>query len=225
MGYTALFIPIVLFTNMRMELKNIIKKYNEKVVLDIGTLTIEEGKITGITGPNGSGKSTLLNIVGGIDKEYSGNVLYDGHSLNREIERNMTYVFQKPYLFRRKVYENIAYPLKLRGVNKQEIQIKVRKVIENLEIEELAEKKAHLLSGGESQKVVLARALVFNPKLLLLDEPTSNIDPESIKIMEREIVRFNKDTNSTVIIVTHNLSQAKRICDNIIYLQGGRVSI
>jgi tungstate transport system ATP-binding protein len=210
---------------MRIGLENIVKKYNEKIILGIGDLTIEEGKITGITGPNGSGKSTLLNIVGGIDKEYSGNVLYDGHSLNREIERNMTYVFQKPYLFRRKVYENIAYPLKLRGVNKQEIQIKVRKVIENLEIEELAEKKAHLLSGGESQKVVLARALVFNPKLLLLDEPTSNIDPESIKIMEREIVRFNKDTNSTVIIVTHNLSQAKRICDNIIYLQGGRVSI
>ena len=210
---------------MRIGLENIVKKYNEKIILGIGDLTIEEGKITGITGPNGSGKSTLLNIVGGIDKEYSGNVLYDGHSLNREIERNMTYVFQKPYLFRRKVYENIAYPLKLRGVNKQEIQIKVRKVIENLEIEELAEKKAHLLSGGESQKVVLARALVFNPKLLLLDEPTSNIDPESIKIMEREIVRFNKDTNSTVIIVTHNLSQAKRICDNIIYLQGGRVGI
>ena len=210
---------------MRIGLENIVKKYNEKIILGIGDLTIEEGKITGITGPNGSGKSTLLNIVGGIDKEYSGNVLYDGHSLNREIERNMTYVFQKPYLFRRMVYENIAYPLKLRGVNKQEIQIKVRKVIENLEIEELAEKKAHLLSGGESQKVVLARALVFNPKLLLLDEPTSNIDPESIKIMEREIVRFNKDTNSTVIIVTHNLSQAKRICDNIIYLQGGRVSI
>jgi tungstate transport system ATP-binding protein len=225
LGYTALFIPTARRINMRIGLENIVKKYNEKIILGIGDLTIEEGKITGITGPNGSGKSTLLNIVGGIDKEYSGNVLYDGHSLNREIERNMTYVFQKPYLFRRKVYENIAYPLKLRGVNKQEIQIKVRKVIENLEIEELAEKKAHLLSGGESQKVVLARALVFNPKLLLLDEPTSNIDPESIKIMEREIVRFNKDTNSTVIIVTHNLSQAKRICDNIIYLQGGRVSI
>ena len=99
------------------------------------------------------------------------------------------------------------------------------KVIKSLEIEELTEKRAHLLSGGESQKVALARALAFNPKLLLLDEPTSNIDPESIKIMEREIVRFNKDMSSTVIIVTHNLDQAERICDDIIYLQGGRVCV
>lgn len=210
---------------MRIRLENITKKYKEKIVLELENLTIEEGKITGITGPNGSGKSTLLNIIGGIDKEYSGNVLYDEHSINREVERNMTYVFQKPYLFRRKVYENIAYPLRLRSIDRQEEQIKVKEVIKALEIEELTEKKAHILSGGESQKVALARALVFNPKLLLLDEPTSNIDPESIKIMEREIVRFNKETNSTVIIVTHNLDQAERICENIIYLQGGRVGI
>ena len=85
---------------MKIGLENIVKKYNEKIILDIKNLTIEEGKITGITGPNGSGKSTLLNIIGGIDKEYSGNVLYDEKPIKREVERNMTYVFQKPYLFR-----------------------------------------------------------------------------------------------------------------------------
>lgn len=209
---------------MRIKLENIVKKYNDRTVLELEELVIEEGKITGITGPNGTGKSTLLNIIGGIDNEYSGKVLYNGHPVNREIERSMTYVFQKPYLFRRRVYENIAYPLRLRKIDRQEEQRKVNEVINSLEIEDLTEKKAHLLSGGESQKVALARGLVFRPKLLLLDEPTSNIDPESIKIMEREIVRFNKETNSTVIIVTHNLSQAERICDSIIYLQGGRVS-
>ncbi len=83
-------------------------------------------------------------------------------------------------------------------------------------------KKAHLLSGGESQKVNLARAMVFKPKLLLLDEPTSNIDPESIKIMEREILRFNKETKGTILVVTHNMEQSKRLCEDIIYLERGK---
>jgi tungstate transport system ATP-binding protein len=164
-----------------------------------------------------------LNIIGGIDKEFEGSIRYNGKLLNKEIATNMTYVFQKPYLFRRKVYDNIAYPLKLRKVNKDRIEKAVQEILERLEITDLVNKKGHKLSGGESQKVALARALIFEPKLLLLDEPTSNIDPESIKVLEREIVRFNKETNGTVLIVTHNLNQAKRICDDIIYLSFGRV--
>lgn len=100
---------------------------------------------------------------------------------------------------------------------------KVNNIIKRFEIEDLKDKKANLLSGGESQKVSLARALVFEPKLLLLDEPTSNIDPESVKIMEREILRFNEETKGTVLIVTHNIEQSKRLCDNIIYLENGKV--
>lgn len=199
------------------------KKYDENIILDIQNLEIEEGKITGITGPNGAGKSTLLNILGGIDTDFIGKIKYDDLDFNKEIAQNMTFVFQKPYLFRRSVYDNIAYPLRLRKVTKETEESLVREIIEDLEIEDLIDKKGHRLSGGESQKVALARGLVFTPKLLLLDEPTSNIDPESIKIMEREILKFNKKTKSTVIIVTHNLEQSHRICDNIIYLQGGRI--
>ncbi|WP_424572071.1 ATP-binding cassette domain-containing protein [Schnuerera ultunensis] len=99
----------------------------------------------------------------------------------------------------------------------------VKKIMKRFGIEELRDKKGHLLSGGESQKVSLARALVFKPDLLFLDEPTSNIDPESIKIMEREILRFNKETKGTVLIVTHNIEQSKRLCHNIIYLKSGKV--
>ena len=201
---------------MEIKIENLKKYYGEKQILDIDNLILEKGKITGITGPNGCGKTTLLNIIAGLDKDYSGKVNYDGTELNKDIIENMTIVFQKPYLFKRTVYENIEYPLKIRGTNKLEMKSLVLNIMKNLEIEELMEKKAHLLSGGESQKVALARALVFKPQLLLLDEPTSNIDPDSIKILEREILRFNEETGGTVIIVTHNMEQSTRLGHKIV---------
>ena len=201
---------------MEIKINNLEKYYDSRKVLDIDSLTIEKGKITGITGPNGCGKTTLLNIIAGLDKDYKGRITYDGLALNRQVADKMTLVFQKPYLFKRTVYENIEYPLKLRGMNKSEIRPRILDILKRLEIENLMEKKAHLLSGGESQKVALARALVFNPELLLLDEPTSNIDPEAIEILEREILRFNQETGGTVIIVTHNLEQSRRLGHRII---------
>lgn len=208
---------------MEVLVEDLKRSYSEKIVLDIHSLIMKKGKITGMIGPNGSGKSTLLNIVAGLDDEYSGVVEYNGEQISKSIYEEMTIVFQKPYLFRRKVYENIEYPLKIRELKKNEIKKKVNDIIKRFEIEDLRNKKAHLLSGGESQKVSLARALVFDPKLLLLDEPTSNIDPESIKIMEREIVRFNEETGGTVIMVTHNMEQSKRLCHDIVYLEEGKV--
>lgn len=210
---------------MRVEIENLTKKYGDRTVLNIDNLIFEEGKITGVTGPNGSGKTTLLNIIGGIDAEYNGNVYYNGKNLDNETKRNMTYLFQKPYLFRRSVYENIAYPLKLRDYANDKTISLTNAIMENLEIEDLKDLKAHKLSGGESQKVALARALVFKPKLLLLDEPTSNIDPESIKILEREILRFNKETNATIIIITHNMEQTKRLCHKVVSLSNGKVGV
>lgn len=210
---------------MRITIENIEKYYGEKKVLDIDSLEIAKGKITGITGPNGSGKSTLLNIISNMDEDYGGRVRFNDSILDNEIRRNMTLVFQKPYLFKRRVYDNIAYPLKLRNMDKETQENRVGKVIKNLEIEDLIHQKGHKLSGGESQKVALARALVFNPKLLLLDEPTANIDPESTKIIEREILSFNKNTNATIVIITHNIEQSKRLCDETIYLNHGKVVI
>ena len=210
---------------MKISLYNIKKHYGDKMALDIDELSISQGKITGLIGPNGSGKSTLLKILGGLDEEFSGDIKYNGNILCNDIYNKMTLVTQKPYLFRRSVYENIIYPLKVREINNKRIKISADNMLEKLEITELRNKKAHLLSGGESQKVSLARALIFGPELIFLDEPTSNIDPESIKIMEREILRFNKERNSTIVIVTHNLEQAKRLCDKIIYMENGKVGI
>lgn len=210
---------------MKITLENIGKHYGQKKVLEIDYLEIPNGKITGIAGPNGSGKSTLLNIISNMDSNYEGRVKFNNKELDNNIRNNMTLVFQKPYLFRRRVYDNISYPLKLRNVDKNTQKELVSKVIRDLEIEDLVEKKGHKLSGGETQKVALARAMVFSPELLLLDEPSSNIDPESTRIIEREIIKFNRETNATVIIITHNMEQAKRLCQEIIYLNEGKVVI
>ena len=208
---------------MVLYIDNLTKKYGKKTVLDIKSLTIEKEKITGITGPNGCGKSTLLNIISGLDDDFSGSISYDGQALSRGEVENMTYVFQKPYLFKRSVLENIAYPLKLRGLSHEQRDKRAMEMMVRFEIEDLKDERADLLSGGESQKVALARALVFEPKLLLLDEPTSSIDPDSIQVMEREILDFNKKTQATIVIVTHNMDQASRLCHNILSLNQGKV--
>ncbi|MFA5576109.1 MAG: ABC transporter ATP-binding protein [Tissierellaceae bacterium] len=203
---------------MEVRIENLKKFYGDRQVLQIEGLTIEKGEITAITGPNGCGKTTLLNIIAGLDRGFLGDIKYNGRQLSRDIVDKMTLVLQKPYLFRRTVFENIEYPLKIRGINKTGRKPLVDNLAKGLEIENLMEKKAHLLSGGESQKVALARALVFEPELLLLDEPTSNIDPDAIGILERQILNFNEETASTVIIVTHNMEQAKRLGHRIIEL-------
>ena len=208
---------------MVLYIDNLTKKYGKKTVLDIKSLTIAKEKITCITGPNGCGKSTLLNIISGLDDDFSGDISYDGQALSRGDVENMTYVFQKPYLFKRSVLENIAYPLKLRGLSHEQRDKRAMEMMVRFEIEDLKDERADLLSGGESQKVALARALVFEPKLLLLDEPTSSIDPDSIEVMEREILDFNKKTQATIVIVTHNMDQASRLCHNILSLNQGKV--
>lgn len=208
---------------MNIKIENVKRKFADKTVLDIEYLEIESGQITGITGPNGSGKTTLMNIIAGIDPEYQGKIKYNDETLNKQIIENMTYVFQKPYLFRRTVRENIIYPLKVRNYDKIKSKELLKKTITNLNIEDLMKLKAHKLSGGESQKVALARALIFSPNILLLDEPTSNIDPDYINIMESEILRFHKESKGTIIIVTHNIEQSLRLCQNIVNLDNGKV--
>ena len=208
---------------MEIYLKNIMKKYNENVVLDIDDFHLKKGKIYGIIGPNGAGKSTLLKIIGDIDKSSNGEILYDGKTIYKEILKEITYLNQKPYLFRTSVYNNIAYPLVIRKVNRGDIKEKVSQVMEELKIDNLKNQLATNLSGGESQKVALARAVIFKPNLLLLDEPTANIDPNTLEIIEKAIVKRNKEFGTTIIIVTHNISQANRICDEVILMTKGRI--
>ena len=208
---------------MDIQINDLKKYYKDKLVLDIDNLKIKKGIITGIIGSNGAGKSTLLNIIAGMDNDFKGSVLYDGKCIDKKIYIDMTIVFQKPNLFKRSVYENIEYPLKIRSISKGERKTKVENILKTLDIFDLKDKTGHLLSGGESQKVSLGRALVFTPKILLLDEATSNIDVSSTNEIEREIINYNKTNKSTVIIITHDLKQAQRLCDEIVCIERGKV--
>ncbi|MDD4583968.1 MAG: ATP-binding cassette domain-containing protein [Eubacteriales bacterium] len=208
---------------MNIKIENLTKIYGERTVLDIEDLLIEEGSLYGIIGPNGAGKSTLLNIIAGLDKQTEGRILY-GKSKEEIIpRRDITMVFQRPYLMHTTTEKNISYPLKLRGWKEKEIRERVNKLTEDLGLTSLKKQRSWTLSAGETQKVALARALSFHPKLLLLDEPTANIDPATTGELERMLKTINKTEGTTILIITHNLAQAKRLCEKAIFLHNGKV--
>lgn len=206
---------------MNVYFENIKKKYEEHTVLDLDKGSIEEGCITAIVGPNGAGKSTLLKIIAGIEKADEGRIFFDDSAHFPQMD--VTLVFQNPYLFSTTVEKNIAYPLKLRGFDKSFIEERTAPLMEELNLTALKKKKAWKLSGGETQKVALARALSFKPKLLLLDEPTANIDPYSTAEIEKLLLSTGKKQDTTVVLVTHNLAQAKRICNKVMMLHEGHL--
>lgn len=210
---------------MELQIQNLKRTYDGKVALDISKLHIDAGSFIGIIGPNGAGKSTFVKLIAGIDPVLPGTILYNQKKLhkNSEVYQKMTLIFQKPFLFRTSVFDNVAYPLKIRGEKKDVIESKVLTLLKDLGLEDLRDQKGKTLSGGEAQKVALARALVFEPELLLLDEPTANIDPQSIMVMERVLREFYERKRPTVIIVTHNIQQAKRLSKEVFFIDQGKL--
>jgi tungstate transport system ATP-binding protein len=205
---------------MEVRLEQVSKQYGSKQVFASLNEVFESGKITGLVGDNGAGKSTLLRLIAGLDLDYSGHIYYDGKRLSKSLYQQMTMVFQTPYLLKRSVYDNIAYPLQIRHRSAAEIRQKTEAMIARLGIEKLADQYAHKLSGGESQKVALARALIFEPDLVLLDEPMSGIDAASVRFMEEMIQEYVREYHKTVIMITHNARQAQELCDRIVHLHG-----
>lgn len=206
---------------MDIKITGLTKQYQHKEALKIPSLAINRNSLLGLIGPNGAGKSTLAKLIAGIEYPSSGLLSYDGKAMNPELQQKITLVFQKPYLLRTTVFNNIAYPLKLRNLSRSVIEERVANIIKDFEIEALSKQNAWTLSGGEAQKVALARALVFKPSLLILDEPTANIDPASIVLMEKMIKKAHAMENTSTIIVTHNILQAKRLCTDILFMNNG----
>ena len=213
-----------------LKIKNIKKIYNGRTVLDIESLNFQKRKIYAIVGPNGSGKTTLLNILNLLLKPDKGQIFFrEQEIINQsdskllEIRRKITLVNQDPFLFHSTVHDNIAYGLKIRSLSSAEQLIRVKHALEMVGLPDFEKRSVDQLSGGEAQRVVIARALVIEPEILFLDEPTTSIDQKYIDIVERIIKKIQKEIETTVIFTTHDLSQAYRLADEVISLLNGKI--
>jgi len=209
------------------ELKNVTKQYEKITALDKVNLNVIEGEILSLLGPNGAGKTTLLRIMAGIEKPTGGKMFFKGAEVNyRNIDKvrlNATMVFQKTALFNTNVYHNVAYGLKLRGNSKQEIKRRVKEALKTVKLEGYEKRPAKKLSGGEQQRVALARALVLETELLLLDEPTVNIDPKNASIIEEALAWVNKQKKTAMVVATHNMFQAESLAKRAALLLNGKI--
>jgi tungstate transport system ATP-binding protein len=209
------------------ELRKVTKTFDEAKALDDVSLQIMEGEILGILGPNGSGKTTLLRILGLIQQPTKGEVYFQGVKITGENIEQMrldsTMVFQRVVLFNSTVYGNIAYGMRIRRIPKDEVDKRVERALRLVKLEGLERRRAKKLSGGEQQRVALARALVLNTRLLLLDEPTANLDPKSASIIEEAISEANRETKTTIVIATHNMLQAKNLPQRIALMENGKI--
>ena len=211
------------------ELENIYKNYEDLQVLHDINLKIKRGTSTALVGPTGSGKTVLLRLIDLLEKPSSGEVYFEGFDANESsnrrlnIRRKIGMVFQKPLAFKATVYENVAYGLKVRGKTK-DIDKKIKNILEVIGLEGYGNRNALKLSGGETQRLALARAMITDPKLLLLDEPTANLDPISTTKMEELISKINQEFETTIIMTTHDLTQGQKLADEMLILNNGFIS-
>ncbi len=210
------------------ELTDITKRFNNRSALDKINLQVNEGEILALLGPNGSGKSTLLKILALLLPPDSGEIKFQGTKVtgrNSEILRiQSTLVFQKTLLLSTSVFNNVAYGLKIRKMPKAKLAEEVHRALELVRLEGFEKRQAKKLSGGEQQRVSMARALVLKTKLLLLDEPTANLDPKNVEIIEEVIAAVNKQLKITVVMATHNMFQAESLPTRIALINEGRIT-
>ncbi len=204
------------------------QRYGPRTVLNIPALTIQQGELFTIVGPSGSGKSTLLRLLALLEAPASGAVKL--HLGEQDISHNtatiadhrqITMVFQQPLLLSRSVWANVAYGLKLRG--ERDGRQRIDAALERVALSDLAQSHARTLSGGEAQRVALARALVLEPRVLLLDEPTANLDPANVRLIEKLVTEQHEQVGTTVILITHNVFQARRLATRVGFLLQGEL--
>ena len=196
-------------------IEGITKTFGKNDVLKGITLEIKKGEIFTLIGPSGSGKTTVLRILDLLDKPTSGTYLFDGTDMQAPdtdvlaFRRRMAMVFQKPAVLNTTVEENVAFGLKFRKVNPTAIAGKVAAALGLVGLSHLPGRRAVTLSGGEMQRVAIARAMVTNPDVLLMDEPTANLDPVSADIIESLIQNINHDHKTTIVLATHDMAQGQ----------------
>lgn len=191
-------------------------------LIDGVDLAVARGRRTVIMGANGAGKSLLLRILHGLIRPDAGTVLWHGRALDRAARDAQAMVFQRPVLLRRSVAANLRFALAARGLPRRERAVRTADALAVARLEPLARRPARLLSGGEQQRLAMARALAVSPEMLLLDEPTASLDPASTQAVETLVDRAHAQ-GVTTVLVTHDIGQARRIGDDLIFLHAGRV--
>ena len=198
--------------------QNLTKSYGDNLILSQINLDIKEGEFVSIIGPSGSGKSTLINIMAGLDKASSGKVLMDGKEV-KDTDTDRMMVFQSPALFPwLSVYDNVASGLKNICKDKEEIYERVSTILKKVYLLKYKDYYPHQLSGGMKQRVALARSMVMNPKVLLMDEPFSALDEQTRILLHSELQQIWMETKKTIIFVTHNLREAIKLSTRVVIL-------
>ena len=196
--------------------------YQERPVLRGFSYAFTEAGVYGIIGPNGAGKSTLLRLITGMEKPFSGRVFYMGVELTRPA-REITCVWQRPYLFQTTVAENIAYGLRIRRWARGDRHGRVAHLLKSFRLQSLQNQTASRLSVGEAARVALARAIAPHPRFLVLDEPAANLDPGNTRLVEEVLAAIQSEEKMTIILVTHDMFQAKRLAQTTLFLAGGEL--
>jgi tungstate transport system ATP-binding protein len=207
--------------SVNLKLVEIKKSYLNVKALNSISLELQGGKIIVLLGVNGAGKTTLMRIMAGLENADCGQLLFNNQHVDcKAIRQLSTLVFQKSVMFSTNVYSNLSYGLRIRKVPKDEIKKKVAEALQIVRLSGFEKRRAKKTSGGEQQRIALARAFLLEPHVLLLDEPTANLDPNSATIIEKAIVN-KKSVDRIIVMATHNLTQARRIADEIVHINNG----
>ncbi|OEH84949.1 hypothetical protein BHU72_07085 [Desulfuribacillus stibiiarsenatis] len=196
--------------------------YKGNKILNNISHTFLTNKIHGIIGPNGSGKSTLLKVIAGIERPQEGNIFFQGVEMLQP-HQEIACCWQKPYLFHGSVRYNLEYGMKVRGWSRPQRDHRIGELVHDYQLEKLLDRSVQGLSGGETSRVAIARAVSTNPKLLILDEPSAALDPQNVMFVESMLKNLRESSDITIIMVTHNMFQAKRIADETVFLSGGTI--
>jgi len=212
-----------------LETVNLCQRYGEQDILKNINLRVERGEVFALIGPTGAGKTTLLRLINLLDLPRSGQIYFDGidtaesGKTRLEVRRRMAFVLQKPVVFNTSVYDNITYGLKWRGAKESSVRQKVSSILDMFDLSAYKNRNARTLSGGEVQRVAIARAIAIEPEVLLLDEPTANLDPASASRIEALITDIIHRYNTTIIMATHDMSQGQRLADRVSVLLNGEI--